>query len=103
MHTPRTLESMALSEADAQSETAWSRSAGLLSQSGNADNELKTQVSDEAADEFPMLARSFGMGTAEFLRIIVLARLYGVKGVSMMTAKHIEQVAGVGPKKDQSC
>ena len=43
------------------------------------------------------------MGTAEFLRIIVLARLYGVKGVSMMTAKHIEQVAGVGPKKDQSC
>lgn len=83
---------------DAQ-DVMFSRSAGLLSQSGNADAELKTRVSDEAAEDFRRLARDFGMGTSEFLRIIVLTRIYGVERVSMMTAKHIQQVAGVGPEK----
>lgn len=98
MHTAPTLESMAFTDEDAQSRACWSRSAGLLSQSGNADSELKTRVSDGAADDFRALARSFGMGTSEFLRIMVLTRLYGVEGVAIMTSKHISAVAGTGPE-----
>ena len=95
MHTDFTRHSMAAIDADAHE--SWSRSAGLLSQAGNADSELKTRVSDGAADAFRVMARGFGMGTSEFLRIMVLTRLYGVDGVSMMTSKHISDVAGVVP------
>lgn len=98
MHTNFTLDSMDEMDADAHDSTsAYSRSAGLLSQAGNADSELKTRVSDDAADDFRRTARALGMGTAEFLRIIVLTRLYGVEGVSIMTKKHLEQVAGISP------
>ena len=85
--------------AEAQSRVCWSRSGGLLSQAGSADAELKTRVSDEAADEFRKLARSFGMNTSEMLRLLVLTRLYGVNGVTMMTSEQLAQVAGVGPEK----
>ncbi len=75
-----------------------SRSAGLLSQSGNADSELKTRVSDDAADDFRRLARELGMNTSELLRLIVLTRLYGIDGVSRMQATQLARVAGNGPK-----
>ncbi len=81
--------------------TAFSRSGGLLSQSGSADAELKTRVSDEAADDFRKLGRELGMNTSELLRVLVLTRLYGVDGVATMTRQHLEVVAGVGPEKDR--
>jgi len=74
----------------------WSRSSGLLSQSGNADSELKTRVSDDAADDFRRLARELGMNTSELLRLLVLTRLYGVDGVARMTREHLAVVAGAG-------
>lgn len=95
MHTAFTRFNMA--DMDAAAHELWSRSAGLLSQAGNADSELKTRVADGVADDFRLMARGFGMGTSEFLRIMVLTRLYGVDGVSRMTSKHIGEVAGVGP------
>lgn len=75
-----------------------SRSAGLLSQSGNADSELKTRVADEVADDFRRLARSLGMNTSELLRIMVLTRLYGAEGVTRMAAEHLSRVSGDGPQ-----
>lgn len=79
----------------------FSRSAGLLSQSGSADAELRTRVSDEAADEFRRLARSLGMNTSELLRLMVLTRLYGAAGVARMTEEQIALAAGVEPEKRQ--
>ena len=82
-----------------QEEPSFSRSAGLLSQSGSADSELKTRVSDDAADDFRRLARDLGMNTSELLRVMVLTRLYGLEGVTRMTASHLAAVVGVGPEK----
>lgn len=101
-HTFPTLPSMADTDAEAHERTAFSRSAGLLSQSGNADAELKTRVSDEAADDFRKLGRALGMTTSELLRVLVLTRLYGVEGVSSMTAAHLALVAGTGTEKAHS-
>jgi hypothetical protein len=98
MHTASTTPSMADKAADAHSSSVhFSRSAGLFSQSGNADSELKTRVADGVADDFRKLARSFDMTTSEFLRILILARLYGNAGVARMAEDQINQVAGNGP------
>ena len=86
------------SEREMAASVVLSRSAGLLSQSGNADSELKTRVADEVADDFRRLARSLGMNTSELLRIMVLTRLYGVEGVTRMAAEHLARVSGEGPE-----
>lgn len=90
---------MDATDLEAQSDVAFSRSAGLLSQSGNADSELKCRVSDEDADAFRMLARSHGMTTSELLRILVKVKLHGVDGVARMTAEQLALVAGNGQKR----
>lgn len=87
---------------DAHDDIAFSRSAGLLAQTGNADAELKTRVSDDAADDFRRLARGLGMNTSELLRHLVLIRLYGKDGVAMMAARQLDAVAGDGPEKAQA-
>jgi hypothetical protein len=88
-----------LCRTDSPPVVCWSRSGGLLSQAGNADAELKTRVSDSAADDFRRLAREKGMNTSELLRLMVLTRLYGVEGVARMTANQLADVAGVGPER----
>ena len=85
-----------------QSESAFSRSAGLMSSTGNADSELKTRVSDDAADDWRRLARGLGMNTSELLRLTVLVRLYGVDGVASMARKNLGLAAGEGQEKDHS-
>lgn len=96
-HTPLMFPSIDDTDADAHCLIPFSRSAGLLSSSGNADSELKTRVSDDVADDWRKMARSLGMTTSEFLRLTVMVRLYGVEGVSIMTAKHLALVAGQEP------
>lgn len=100
-HASETLDSIAATDDDAQALICWSRSGGLLSQSGAAEDELKTRVPGEAGDAFRRLARSHGMTTSEFLRVLVLTRVYGVDGVVSMTAKQLAAVAGVGTDKAQ--
>jgi hypothetical protein len=87
---------------ESTSSAVFSRSAGLLSGAGNADAEVKTRLSDKAADDLRVLARSFGMNISEFLRVLVLTRLYGVEGMTRMTQEQISLVAGSGPEKAQS-
>jgi hypothetical protein len=102
MAPERALDSQYAREAAAaaafDSTLMWSRSAGLLSATGNADAELKTRVSDGAADDFRRLARELGMNTSELLRLLVLTRLYGIDGVARMTRSELERVAGNGPE-----
>jgi hypothetical protein len=85
---------------DAHDSIAASRSAGLLSGTGNADSEIKTRISDEAADDFRKLARELGFNTSELLRLIVLTRLYGIDGVERMQAAQLRRVTGLSPQKD---
>jgi len=102
MHTERTLESISPMDLSAHAPTSsamFSRSAGLLSGSGNADAEVKTRLSDKAADDLRVLARSFGMGISEFVRVLLLTRLYGVDGMARMTQEQIAMVAGSVPDK----
>ncbi len=99
MHTNFTLHSMADMDDDAQAESSWSRSAGLLSQAGNADSVLKTLVSDKAADDWRVMARGFGMSSSEFLRIVIYERLYTVDGVASMTREQIARVSGKVPER----
>lgn len=99
LHFESAAVTAATSQETAATTVMWSRSAGLLSQSGNADAELKTKVSDEAADDFRLLARSMDMTVSEFLRIMVYTRLYGVEGVASMTANQLARVAGSGLEK----
>ncbi len=84
---------------DEPDEIALSRSAGLLSGTGNADSEIKTRISDEAADDFRKLARELGFNTSELLRLLVLSRLYGVDGVQRMQAAQLARVTGMSPEK----
>lgn len=83
-------------------EPMFSRSAGLLSGTGSADDEIKTRVSSQAGDDFRRLARELGMNTSELLRVLVLTRLYGVEGVARMTQEQVARAAGVGPEKAQA-
>lgn len=100
MHTDFTLDSMDEMDADAhESTSSYSRSAGLLSQAGNADAVLKTLVSDKASDDWRMLARGFGMNSSELLRICIYERLYGVEGVASITRDQIARVTGKSPQR----
>lgn len=101
-HASITRPSINSTDDDAQDLICLSRSGGLLSQSGAAEDELKTRVPCEAGDAFRRLARSHGMTTSEFLRVLVLTRVYGVEGVVSMTAKQLAAVAGVGTETAQS-
>jgi hypothetical protein len=91
----KTLDSM---PSTASTAIMYSRSGGLFTQYGTSDAELKTRVSDEAADDFRRLAREMGTSTSELLRLLVLTRLYGVEGVARMTRDHLARAAGSGPK-----
>jgi hypothetical protein len=102
MSARRTVDNIALTDDTSQrTGVMWSRSAGLLSQTGSADSELKCKVSEDVSDDFRRLARSMGMTVSEFLRIMVVTRLYGVDGVADMTRRQLAAVSGElpGPEK----
>lgn len=99
MHRWYSLMTDRLTRATKADSAAWSRSGGLLSGAGSADAELKTRVSDDAADDFRRLARELGMTTSELLRLLVLTRLYGVEGVTSMTRNQLAAAATHGTEK----
>jgi len=81
----------------ASHETTFSRSAGLPAHMGKATAELKTKVPDCVKDDFAMLAHGLGLNESEFLRSIVMVRLYGVEGVERMHSNQLRAAAGIGP------
>lgn len=87
---------------DAHSEVAFSRSAGLFGQTGNADCEVKTRLSFDDAEALRREARVCGLNTSEFLRVIILVRLHGVEKVTSLTAEHLALVAGKVPEKGRA-
>lgn len=79
---------------------AYSRSVGLPLSMGKASSVLKTAVPDCVADEVTRLARESGLTVSDFLRDMVLVRVYGVDQVSSMQRRRLELAAGIGTERD---
>jgi hypothetical protein len=79
---------------------AFSRSIGLPPSMGKATCTVKTLVPDCVSEELTRLARESGMTVSDFLRDMVLVRVYGVDVVSSMQRRRLELAAGIGTEKD---
>ncbi|HEY9028796.1 MAG TPA: hypothetical protein VIP05_31190 [Burkholderiaceae bacterium] len=88
-------ESMAATAADAQA-PMFARSTGLPASMGKATCAVKTLVPDEVNDDLVRVAREHGMTVSDFLRNLILVRLYGFDMVASMQRRSLEMVAGIG-------
>jgi hypothetical protein len=70
------------------------RTSGTL---GKLTAEVKVRVDDETKDELDRLAFEAGMGLAEFLRELVMIRVYGRDHVARLHRTRLSLVAGIGP------
>lgn len=66
---------------------------------GKLTAEVKVRVDDETKDELERLAFDAGMGTSEFLRELVLIRVYGREHVARVHRSRLDLVAGIGPEE----
>jgi hypothetical protein len=69
------------------------RSNGL----GKLTAEVKVRLDDETREELDRIAYDAGMGLSEFLRELVLIRVYGRDHVARLHKTRLSLVAGVGP------
>lgn len=81
------------------SSVAFSRSAGLPPSMGKATCTLKTLVPDCVSDEVTRLARESGLTVSDFLRDMVMVRVYGVEQVNSMQRRRLELAAGIGTER----
>lgn len=70
------------------------RTSGTL---GKLTAEIKVRVDDETKDELDRLAFDAGMGLAEFLRELLMIRIYGRDHVARLHRSRLAMVAGIGP------
>ena len=94
-----TAEQRDSSASTAATSQGFSRSTGLPARMGKATAELKTKVPDEVKFAFVQLAHSCDLTEAEFLRDMVILRLYGPDAVLSMQEKRLRMVAGAGSDK----
>lgn len=87
-------------EATAALAAAFSRSTGLPPSMGKATCTVKTLLPDCVADELMRLARESGATVSDFLRDMILVRVYGVDQVISMQTRRLEMAAGIGTEKD---
>jgi hypothetical protein len=99
-HTAMQRESIA--DTAATSHLAFSRSVGLPLSMGKATCSVKTLVPDCVSDELTRMARESGVTVSDFLRDMILVRVYGVDVVSSMQRRRLELAAGIGTEKDAS-
>ena len=78
---------------------SFSRSVGLPPSMGKATCTLKTLVPDCVNDEVVRLARESGLTVSDFLRDMVMVRVYGVEQVSSMQRRRLELAAGIGTER----
>lgn len=85
-----------MDDTEASDQAMFSRSTGLPSSLGKASADLKCKVPDSVKDDFVREARKLGLNESEFLRDIVMLRLYGHEQVARMHAERLRMVAGIG-------
>lgn len=75
-----------------------SRTTGLPSHMGKATATLKASVPECVKEDFDRLARDLGFPSgSDFLRDIVMVRLYGAEQIRMMNEDRLRKAAGIGP------
>lgn len=73
------------------------RTSGTL---GKLTAEIKARVDDATKDELDRLAFDAGMGLSEFLRELVMIRVYGRDHVARLHRARLSMVAGISPDED---
>lgn len=75
--------------------------SGQASQFGKRTAAVKTLVAEETKEALRALWRSLDYQTeSEFLAHLIEVRVHGLDHVSSLTLNRLQQVAGIGPKKD---
>lgn len=68
---------------------------------GKLTAEVKARVDDDTKDELDRLACEAGMGVSEFLRELVMIRVYGRDHVARLHRARLAMVAGIGPDEGE--
>ena len=79
---------------------AFSRSTGLPSRMGKATEDCKTKLPFEIKADVVRASHSLGMTESEWVRLVVMEKLYGAAEVQRMHLAHIQSVVGMGPIAD---
>jgi hypothetical protein len=66
---------------------------------GKLTAEVKVRVDDDTKDELDRLANDAGMGLSEFLRELMMIRVYGQDQVVRLHRARLALVAGSGPEE----
>lgn len=75
-----------------------SRSTGLPAHMGKATSEIKCKVPDCVKEDFDRLARELGFpSSGDFLRDMVMVRVYGEEQIRRMNEERIRKVSGMSP------
>jgi hypothetical protein len=67
---------------------------------GKLTSEIKVRVDDETRDELDRLASDAGMDLSQFLRELVLIRVYGRAHIARLQERRLAMVAGIGHDED---
>jgi Ribbon-helix-helix protein, copG family len=66
---------------------------------GKLTAEVKVRVDEDTKDELDRLAYEAGMGTSEFIRELMMIRVYGREHVARLYKTRMFMVAGMGPEE----
>lgn len=66
---------------------------------GKLTAEVKARVDDDTKDELDRLAFEAGMGLSEFVRELLMIRVYGREHVARLHRARMVMVAGIGPEE----
>ncbi|RQZ17255.1 ribbon-helix-helix protein, CopG family [Burkholderia sp. Bp9031] len=63
--------------------------------------DIKTRVDDDTRDELDRLAGDAGLNLSEFLRELIMVRVYGRDHVVRLHRARLAMVAGIGPEEGE--
>ena len=94
--TPEQRAHMAPTADDSHGAT-FSRSTGLPARMGKATEDCKTKLPFEIKADVVRASHSLGMTESEWVRLVLMEKLYGAAEVQRMHLAHIQSVVGIGP------
>ena len=94
--TPEQRDHMDATAVDSQGAT-FSRSTGLPARMGKATEDCKTKLPFEIKADVVRASHSLGMTESEWVRLVLMEKLYGAAEVQRMHLAHIQSVVGIGP------
>ena len=105
IHKPRTNSATAAAEqrahqsvtADTSHGTAFSRSTGLPASMGKATEDCKTKLPFCIKSDVLRTSHALGMSESEWVRLVIMEKLYGASEVQRMHLAQIQAVVGMGP------